>query len=569
MYPVSAEFMSAIEKETVHHIRGTLSTITGNTTIITDTLCGDISTYTQCVNDSMQFNYGGMYVGTMDCTLNLPYSMKDELKGGTVVLDFGAETSSGIEYIPMGVWNVQTCTRATGGRVKLSCTDNIGKLLVDTETEKKSFVGVVTIETLMKHVTALTGVHFAQTLEELEAICSWNLETEVFATHYGPTAWAEVKSIAQILGCFAFANREGKIEFKRLDNTTPVLDIPADRRHKSQLEEYTYSVKGLSYTDAWGITVTRNISGASSSGAVLGLTDCMLVWDSADNPDTQYAYYLDNIMQSVKNIRFTPGEIEYYGNPAIDVGDYVTISGGTAQYSGSVPFLICCNAWKFRGPQKLTCCGFSESGTDKMSSVSKELEQIRTVNITKTIKYILANTSTGTIFSSERQIARIDFSSRSQTPVFFECSLVLTADATGDVYLFVNTDGSLQSFMPVVTVREGEYTTHHFSFPVNVTGGSHSITLTASGDAIAEAISCYIWGQNIAEISAQPTESTEYIYLIDDEGNAEIIYYIGDKTFPEIPSQLEGSPVTSIAATAFDYSDITAVYIPDGVTEIG
>lgn len=516
----------------------------------------------------MRFNYGGMYVGTMECTLNLPYSMKDELKGGTVTLDFGAEASSGIEYIPLGVWTVNTCTRAQGDRVKLSCTDCLGKLLTDTEAAKKSFVGVVTVASLMKHVTALTGVQFAQTLEELEELTERNLDTEIFATHYGSTAWEEVRAIAQITGCFAFADREGRIAFRRLDNTSPVLTIPAERRHKSQLEEYTYTVRGLSYTDSWGVTVSRDISGAISSGAVLGLTDCMLVWDSADSPDTQYAYYLDKITPNIKDISFTPGEIEYYGNPALDVGDYVTLTGGTAEYSGETSFMICTNSWKFRGPQKLTCCGFSETGSDSSGSASKETEQIRTVNVTKTIKYILAVTSEGTIFPETRQLARIDFSARSQTPVFMECTILLGADVTSNVYLYVKFDDALQTFVPVQTVREGEYTTCHYSLPLTAAGGTHSIVLSASGDARAESISCCVWGQNIAEISPQPTESTEYIYLIED-GEAEIIYYIGDKTFPEIPSQLEGASVTSIAATAFDYSDITAVYIPDGVTEIG
>lgn len=92
-----------METETVHHIRGTLTDITGAETTITDALCGEMRTDSQCVEDSGQFGFGGMYVGTMECSLDLPYSMKDELKGGTTTLDFGAETSSGIEWIPLGV----------------------------------------------------------------------------------------------------------------------------------------------------------------------------------------------------------------------------------------------------------------------------------------------------------------------------------------------------------------------------------------------------------------------------------------------------------------------------------
>lgn len=520
------------------------------------------------MNDSGQFGFGGMYVGEMECSLSLPYSMKDELKGGKIILDFGAETSAGIEWIPLGEWNITDCSRDVNDRVKLVCMDNLNLLKKNTESEKLKFVGVVSVEKLMKHVTSLTGVEFAQTPEELKELSGWNLETDIFATHYGQTAWDEVRAIAQILGCFAFANREGKVEFRRLDNSTPVLEIPAERRHKAALEEYTYSVRGIHYTDSDGYTVGQLFVGAKDNGAQLGFSDCLLVWETQDNPDEQYTTYLQKISPNIRNISFTPGTVDYYGNPALDVGDYVTISGGTARHSGSVPFLICRNEWKFRGPQTLTACGFSETGSDGSSSVSRETEQIRSVSVAKTIKYISGTAFPGTLFAEPRAVARLDFSSRTQTPVFLECSLVLSGGAEASaVYLYIYVNDVMQAYNPVFTVHAEEYTSVHFSLPLTVGGGTHSIEIKAVGEASAESISFYVWGQNIAEISSEETNEEDYIYAVSD-GTAEIMYYIGDSTYPEIPSELGGFPVTKIAATAFSRSDITGVYIPEGVTEI-
>lgn len=569
MYPVSEEFLKALEGETVHHIRGTLTDVTGAQTEITDSLTGNIRTESQCVDDSMQFGFGGMYVGTMECSLDLPYSMKDALKGGKVVLEFGAEVSSGIEWIPLGEWNITDCPRDSGNKIRLSCSDNLSKLLVDTEARLQSFVGVISVKTLMKHVTELTGVEFAQTVEELQALTGFDLSTGFWATSYGATAWAEVKSIAQIIGGFAFANREGKIEFRRLDRTTPVLTIGADRRKNISLEEYTYTVRGVRYTDAQGYSVTYSIDGADESGAVNGFSDCLFVWETDEDTDSQYRYYLGKIAPNLQRVSFTPGTVDYYGNPALDVGDYIMITGGTAQHSGDVPFLICCNTWQFRAPQTLTACGFSEAGASGVSSGgSKESQQIRTVNITKSIVNVPLLDYPGELFSKEeRTIARGGFSVRAQTCCYLEIGAVILGEDTENARISVYYDGAVQSFRPIMTVHEGEYTTLHFQVPLTAEPGTHAVEVNASGTCIAELVSSYVWGQNITEVYPEPTDTEDYIYEISG-GTAEIVEYIGKSNSPEIPQYFEGAKTTKIGSLAFAYSTVENVYIPDGVTEI-
>ena len=566
MYRVTEQFQNALQTSAVQHIRGTLKDLTGRETEITDNLCGDIRTESQCVSDSMQFGIGGMYAGSMECTLNLPYSMKDELKGSEISLDFGVETGESTEWIPLGIWTVSECTRSSNNRIKLRCYDNLRKLLCDTEEEKRSFVGVVSIDRLMKHVTSLTGVGFAQTLDELKKLSPWNLETDIFATHYGSTAWEEVRAIAQILGCFAFANRFGKIEFRRLDNTEPVLEITADRRHDAKLEEYTYSLKGLKYTDSNGYTAVRSISGARPDGAVTGFSDNFLVWENHGS-DEQYGYYIENIIPNLRSIRYTPGEVSYYGNPALDVGDYVLILGGISGASAAVPFLVCCNTWQFRGAQTLTACGFSEAGTDDISATSKEMQQIRTINVTKSISAIDAESFPGEIFQTERTIAEIDFSCRAPTEIFIECGMTVFGSESGTASVFFYVDESVQNYNPMFTVHGNEYTAQHFGLHKSVSGGSHNIAVTVSGSGRVRQLEAYVMGQNITGLSSEPTSDDDYIYEISD-GGATVLYYVGDASAPEMPAALGGAQVKRIEATAFSYADITSIYIPDGVERI-
>lgn len=59
-----------------------------------------------------------------------------------------------------------------------------------------------------------------------------------------------------------------------------------------------------------------------------------------------------------------------------------------------------------------------------------------------------------------------------------------------------------------------------------------------------------------------------FVYEIRDDGTVNIVRYVGDRSVVYIPSTIEERPVTTIAATAFRFTNVTTVHIPDGVTTI-
>ena len=76
----------------------------------------------------------------------------------------------------------------------------------------------------------------------------------------------------------------------------------------------------------------------------------------------------------------------------------------------------------------------------------------------------------------------------------------------------------------------------------------------------------FVYGFNIETTTIfDPTTDSDYIY---DTNNTSIIYYIGNSNSPQIPTTLQDTNVTKIYATGFNYSNIEAVYIPEGITEI-
>ena len=64
-----------------------------------------------------------------------------------------------------------------------------------------------------------------------------------------------------------------------------------------------------------------------------------------------------------------------------------------------------------------------------------------------------------------------------------------------------------------------------------------------------------------------PTNEKDYIYeIVGDVSN--IIMYIGSDTDIIVPETLEGKPVKAIYTTAFNYSNVRKIIIPEGIYEI-
>ncbi len=68
--------------------------------------------------------------------------------------------------------------------------------------------------------------------------------------------------------------------------------------------------------------------------------------------------------------------------------------------------------------------------------------------------------------------------------------------------------------------------------------------------------------------SAETLQEGDFKYTVLD-GKVEIVDYVGNTKNVEIPSKLNGMPVSSIGENAFYNNPLTSVIIPNGVTKIG
>jgi hypothetical protein len=108
-----------------------------------------------------------------------------------------------------------------------------------------------------------------------------------------------------------------------------------------------------------------------------------------------------------------------------------------------------------------------------------------------------------------------------------------------------------------------------FVLPYNVSVGNHAITITGVGESISiSALTAFVFGYvNEREGGYDPTYEEDYIW-VSNNNEAEVLLYIGDSTSPEVAEILNDDEVKTLSCTSFNYSDIRAVYIPDGIERI-
>lgn len=300
MYPVTEAFHKAIEEGKIQHIRGSVTDITGTVTELDDgNLVGSPRYDKQCVENPEVFNFGEMYVGTAEVTVRMPGVLSNRFRGGELRLEFGVDISeSETEWIPLGVWDITDPKRETGDRIVLKCSDHMNRLQVRCDDNS---TGVIFLQSVLDFVSEKAGVEFAQTAEEIAKMINGSANM-LYKISFVETCWDEVRMISQLVGGFAFANREGKIEFRKFSSVP--YTIPAEKRFGLSLNEYVFGTRSVSYTDRHGQTYTTG-SFQREVGSKLSFSENGYI------PSVEYKMNTDIVNKIQQNLSstWTPGRI--------------------------------------------------------------------------------------------------------------------------------------------------------------------------------------------------------------------------------------------------------------------
>lgn len=576
MYEVNdpQAYQNAITNESQQHIRGSILYPSGIEQDITELIKGSPHIETKCVENDDTFMFGQIYIGSCEAVVQIADATTDMFTGAEITLDFGVdvEGSDEPEWVPLGIWDISSAERGAADEWTLKAQDRMhrmkGNFNIDT-------IGRCFLRFSMRIITERTGVEFAQTPEQLAALAGIYQEN-FFGIYYPQTYWDEIQMIAQVIGGFGFINRSGEMEFRKF-GSTPVLTIHGDRRHNIRLAERPFSIDGIRYTDRYGQSAEVHRDETLTKGvATLAFAANRFMSVSSENYEDWYQAYLKRILNGLQGLEWYAGEVDYYGDPALDLGDMVALEAGAV---GETPvnFLITGISWSFRGVQTLISAGLpdiSSLGSDgsysstSSSSGSSSGGGIVQINQMSALKAVELDVFPGDLTGSTRKtIARGGFAVKGAADCYVDIGVVMhvTADCTGDITVLH--DEVAQEFQPVFTMHSGDWQTEHFTVPISPDGGKHSLRVVARGSAEITDIKAVLWGQDITEHPADYTFSDDYTYTIS-AGKATVTGYHGESLAPEIPDVFEGASTAIIGNTAFTGSEITSVKIPEGVIEI-
>ena len=383
---------------------------------------------------------GAVYAAEMGISLFLDID-RYTLEDAEVELSYHLRLADGTyEAVPMGIFEVSEANR-TVHVLELKAYDRMLRF-------DRAFNGFETIGTaygMMALCSTACGVELAQSQTEIEALPNGSELLSIYPENDIESYRDVLYFTAQVLGGFFCINREGKLEFRQYGET-PVMEILQKHRFSSSFSDFVTRYTAVSSTNLR--TQTSEYYALEEDG---GLTMNLGV-----NPLLQFgleetrAELCGNILTALSAVNYVPFDSDTIGNPALDLGDVLTFSGGQAdaqQITCVTSFTV-----KIGGKQSLKCVGknprLSQAKSKNDKNISGLLNQIEAGKIGI---HTFTNASEYSIGETDVRIISIEFASKEENHAQFFGQVVVdvaadpaarSANASGTIVISFPSAGS-------------------------------------------------------------------------------------------------------------------------------
>lgn len=258
---------------------------------------------------SNSFTIGSTNASTFEITLNeLVETIEEnqEVKPYTGII--------GTESIPLGVFYIKEIKRDRNAKTtKIKCQD---KMMYLNELYKTDLAFPAKIRDIIQDISDKVKMEFVPTH------ISYNKEVQKLEK----VSYREMLSyLAQIEGCFVVFDRYGKLEFRKFNRT------------QEKITKNNYFLSGLVVNDVEyklnGITADLKNKEKTILASGLAVGNQINIVNPLMKQD-----YLDEVYNYLKQFIFKPYTVNWQGNPALEVGDFVQVEVADGNYIG-VPIL--------------------------------------------------------------------------------------------------------------------------------------------------------------------------------------------------------------------------------------
>jgi len=448
MYSVSDEYLSKIKDNgRITRITGTLTLDDGTEVEITNDSIAKNPVITNQCSGNDELVLGQAYQGQLKVSLYSDIN-RYTIYGAEITLAFGLcldEDADTWEDVPLGVYYVTECIRTSNDVLQITAVDHIDALDIDYDGTTVSG----TPYEILSQAKTYSGLTLGQTSDEIAALPNGSTTFGISESNHKSQTWRDVVGdLAACLCGFAYMDRNGKLCIGQFSTET-TRTITDDYRFKDTISDY--EVIYSSVTCDKGDTVI-SVGTAKNQNLDLGDNDFLQL-----GTDETTTAVLTNILNVVSAVTYTPSDIEWYGDPALDMGDLIEATGYAAKKSTLIPLQKF--TWTWRARHKIVSSGKNPYLGEAKSVLDKKVE-----NITKTQQTIesglhLVTNTTEVGFSDEWKIlGQCSFVCLTSQISTFNGVVKLNMDAAGSVKIKYQINGVDYYFIHICQVPEGIHT---------------------------------------------------------------------------------------------------------------
>ena len=365
MYEVTDTYKMLIKQPTRYvGISGAVKLRSGELVTFTDKNIesGSLS-ITDRLNRRGDFRPGGVYSSGLSIGFTGLFAKTNDLDGAVIRLNYllypNAEMKmSEAEIVPLGRFYVDGSTiKRTRSTVRLKADD--GLMLFDVPATERSG----TLYELVTGACAAAGVNFGMTQAEFEALPNATLSAAVNTSRV-QTERDLLMYVGMLTGSFARIDRSAlALEFCPLtcdiDTSTkmiiPVREIAGNIRFSTDFSDDTTRIAKL--------FMRRNGTALYSSlGVTAGGSEKLATLELDENPlmsglsDSEVTAALDSLISQLYHCLNRVFDVDFTGDPALEVGDYVRLRGGEIDTDrGYATGMITSQTWTYHGSHRIKC----------------------------------------------------------------------------------------------------------------------------------------------------------------------------------------------------------------------
>ena len=433
LYPVSSAFLNAVKANTrKYYWTGRITTTAGTVYNFDqeDMVKGSGYITSQCCG-STEIELGTVYAAEMGISLFSEinrYTLEDAI----VELFYHLQIAGGsYETIPMGIYEVSEANR------KAKCLEiKAYDYMVRFEKTFSALESIGNAYDFMVLCSTACDVTLAQDRATIEAMPNGSENLSIYSDNDIETYRDVLFYVGQVLGGFFVINRAGELELGKYGNT-PVLLVERTHRFSSSFSDFITRYTAVSSTNL-RTQIAEYYALDPDDGLTMNLGVNPLLQFGLEETRRQLC---ENILDDLSVINYVPFDSDTIGNPALDVGDILSFSGGQADVTKYA--CITSNSIKIGGRQSIKCVGknpkLSQAKSKNDKNISGLLAQIEAGKIGI---HTFTNASAFTVQNVDTKIISIEFATTEANHAQFFGQVIVditadqvtrTATASGDV----------------------------------------------------------------------------------------------------------------------------------------